>query len=79
MADKVNLLHIRRVVIENDLGAEVVVSRLLGSKLEADDGEGLALDQANMRISREGLGGILLNLIIDWSIRGVLNLNRLVN
>ena len=79
MADQVDLLHVRRIVIEHNLSAEVEVSWLLGSKLETYDCECLALDESNMWIGCEGLSWILLDFIINWGVRSILNLNRLVN
>jgi len=79
VADQGHLLHIGRVVVEYDLGCEIVVPRRLGSKLKAHNSKGLALDQANMGIGTEGLGRVLMNLVVDWRIRGVLNLDSLVN
>lgn len=79
VAHQRHLLHIRRVVVEHHFGCEIVVPRRLGSKLKAHNSKGLALDEANMWIGTEGLRRILMNLVVDWRIRGVLNLDGLVN
>ena len=55
MTQKVHLLDVRWVVVEYELSQEVVVSSLSRVKLKADNGEGLAMNQTNMRESLERL------------------------
>lgn len=56
MANKVDLVHIRRVVVEHTLSHEVIVSRSLRVKLKADDSEALTSNQSVLRIRLESLG-----------------------
>ena len=47
VADQADLLDVRRIMIENELHHEVVVSWRLRIELEADEAESLALDEAS--------------------------------
>ena len=48
MADEIDLVDIGWIVVEDQLGCEVVVTRSLGIELEADNAEALSIDQANL-------------------------------
>ena len=79
MTKQVHLLNVRRVVVEDELCQEVVVSRLARIELEADNAEALAVNKADVRERLECLSGILQDLVVNGRIARVLNLDSLVH
>ena len=55
VTDKVDLVHVRRVVVEHALCHKVIVSGCFGVELEANDGETLSSDEAMLWIGFESL------------------------
>jgi hypothetical protein len=66
-------------VVEDALGSEVVETGLLGLEFEADQREALSVDNADGRESSKGLCAVLKNLIVNWGITSVDDLDCLVD
>ena len=79
MAQQVYLLDVRRVMVEDELCEEIVISWLSWIELEAHYAERLAVDQTNVRECFEGLGGVLEDFIINRGVAGVVDLHSLVD
>jgi len=48
VANEIDLVDVGWVVVEDQLGSEVVVTRSLGIELKADNAEALSIDQADL-------------------------------
>ena len=48
MADEIDLVDVGWIVVEDQLGCEVVVTRSLGIELKADNTEALSIDKTNL-------------------------------
>ena len=49
MANEIDLVDVGWVVVEDQLGCEVVITRSLGIELKAHNTEALSIDQADLR------------------------------
>lgn len=66
-------------MVENPLSLEVELTGLFWIELEANNSEALSMDQADRWVCFEGSCWVLQDLVVDWGIAGVRDLNRLVN
>lgn len=66
-------------MIKDALCSEVVKARLLWLEFEAHQGERFSVDYADRRESSECFGRVLEDLVINWSVTCVDNLNCLIN
>jgi len=48
VTNEIDLVDVGWVVVEDQLGCEVVVTRSLGIELKADNAEALSIDQADL-------------------------------
>ena len=79
VALEVHLLDVGGVVVEDELGKEVIIARLLRRELEANDAESFALNEADVWEGFKGFSWVLLDLVVNGRVRGVLDLHRLVH
>ena len=77
MTCKMDALHVARRVIEQTMSCEVVETSLPRLELEANQSEGFARYQSNLRESSESLSWVLEDLEVNRCVRGILNLNSL--
>lgn len=66
-------------MVEDALSRKVVEARLFGLEFEADKRKALAVDNTYGRVSSEGLGAILEDLVVNGCVTCVDNLNSLVD